>query len=157
MDGNHNYWNNVTRKRLSRRHALAVMGSTAAAAAFLAACGGDDDEGGSGTTGGTGSTGGGATGPAGTSGLLITPVEQDSVAKRGGTLNIAGAPATATLEQSRGGSGAGGLQIPNAHSQLMRIKMGSYDETPEARPSRSLPSLTSSATTGSPPHSSFAA
>ncbi|HEX5141705.1 MAG TPA: ABC transporter substrate-binding protein, partial [Dehalococcoidia bacterium] len=56
------YWTKVFGKRISRRHALAVTGSSAAAAAFLAACGGNDNNGGSssggggggGTTGGTG-------------------------------------------------------------------------------------------------------
>jgi ABC-type transport system substrate-binding protein len=115
------YWTRLTAARIGRRRALAGIGGAAAAAAFLAACGGDDDDGG-------GSGAAGETGAA--SGLLITPVEQDSSAKRGGTLNIAGAPSTATLEQSLGGSGAGGLLIPNAYSQLMRIKMGNYTETP---------------------------
>ena len=50
----HSYWNSILGKRISRRHAIAVTGSSAAAAAFLAACGGSDN-GGGGTGGGGGS------------------------------------------------------------------------------------------------------
>jgi peptide/nickel transport system substrate-binding protein len=51
----HSYWNSILGKRVSRRHAIAVTGTSAAAAAFLAACGGSDSNGGTGGGGGGGS------------------------------------------------------------------------------------------------------
>jgi peptide/nickel transport system substrate-binding protein len=83
------YWTKTLNQRINRRRALKIGGASAAAAAFLAACGGDDDDGG--TTGG-GTTGGGTTGgatPGGgaaASGLLATPEDTFSSAKRGGRL-----------------------------------------------------------------------
>jgi ABC-type transport system substrate-binding protein len=119
---------------MSRRRALAAMGGTAAAAAFLAACGGDDDDAapGGGSTGaatGGGSTGG-ATGPAASSGLLSTPTDQSASRKRGGELNIPTNVATATLEQSLGGNGAGSALVHLTHSQLMRATIGTFDKVP---------------------------
>jgi ABC-type transport system substrate-binding protein len=40
-----NYWSKMAARRLSRRRALSMTGTTALAAGFLAACGGDDDDG----------------------------------------------------------------------------------------------------------------
>jgi ABC-type transport system substrate-binding protein len=88
----------------------------ATAAVLLAACGGDEDS--------------GPKGPVDRSGFLIKPTDQTNTAKRGGTLNIAAAVSTATLEQSLGGNGGGSLLVHNLYNQLMRIKMGVYDETP---------------------------
>jgi ABC-type transport system substrate-binding protein len=119
-----NYWTNFRNNRISRRRAIATMGGTAAAAAFLAACGGDDDDGGDGGSGGSGDQ----------SGLLIQPKNEVSGAKHGGTLHIA-APSpglgAANFEQSRNTSGSGGTLIPNSYSQLMRIKLGTYDNVSE--------------------------
>jgi peptide/nickel transport system substrate-binding protein len=109
------YWDRLLFKRIGRRRALAAAGTGALAAAMAAACGGDDDS----------ST------PADRSGFLASPTDQTKEAKRGGTLNIAGAASTATLEQSLGGSGSGGLIIPNLYSQLMKINLGTYDEVPQ--------------------------
>jgi len=119
-----NYWDRFTTRRLSRRRALLATGGATAAAAFLAACGGDDDDGG----------GGGSTGPVDRSGLLTTPTDQTSTRKRGGTLNIAGPPAgtaNATLEQALGGNGSGSILVHSTYSQLMRAKIGTYDQTPQ--------------------------
>jgi len=123
-----NYWEKLTSRRVSRRHALALTGSTAAAAAFLAACGGDDD---------SGSSNGGSTGPVDRSGLLAQPKDETSTRKRGGTLNIAGpstpgGTATATLDQNLGGNGSGSLLVHSAYSQLMRAKIGTYDAPPQS-------------------------
>src|SRR5919106_958349 len=112
------YWTKITTSRLSRRRALAATGGAAAAAAFLAACGGDDE---------------GPEGPRDSSGMLITPKDETDGRKRGGTLNIAGGSinvATATLEQSLGGNGAGSQLVHLTHSQLMRAKMSTYEEVP---------------------------
>jgi ABC-type transport system substrate-binding protein len=96
---------------------------TAAAAAFLAACGGDDDK---------SSGSGGGSGTKDTSGLLLDPKDQTSTRKRGGTLNIAANVATATLEQSLGGNGSGSALVHLAYSQLMRAKIGTYDDPPQS-------------------------
>jgi peptide/nickel transport system substrate-binding protein len=116
-----NYWDKFTTRRVSRRRALLSTGGTAAAAAFLAACGGDDDDGGG---------SGGGTGAVDKSGLLSTPKDETSTRKRGGTLNIAGPPAgtaNATLEQSLGGNGSGSILVHTTYSQLMRAKIGTYE------------------------------
>src|SRR5687768_17694985 len=120
-----NYWDRFTTRRLSRRRALLATGGTAAAAAFLAACGGDDDD-----DGGSG----GGTGPVDRSGLLTTPKDETSTRKRGGTLNIAGPPAgiaNATLEQALGGNGSGSVLVHHTYSQLMRAKIGTFNDTPQ--------------------------
>jgi peptide/nickel transport system substrate-binding protein len=131
---NGNYWDSVIRRRVSRRHALAVMGSTSAAAAFIAACGGDDDD--SGSTGTTSATGGGATGGAtgatgggggATSDLLITPTDQTATAKRGGTLNIFGNFSASNFEQLLSVSGSGGLLASKTYNTLTRQTLGTYD------------------------------
>jgi ABC-type transport system substrate-binding protein len=92
---------------------MGTVGGAAAAAAFLAACGGSDKP----------------SGPKDRSGFLIKPVDQTSAAKRGGTLNIAG-PTTTTLEQHLGGSGSLSFGA-YVYSQLMRLKLGTYDEPPQ--------------------------
>ena len=103
-----NYWTKVTRRRVSRRRALALTGGATAAAAFLAACGGDDDDAGStgasgstaapptststspssGSSGGTGTTSGSSGGTGGAASSLVTnPEDTTANAKRGGTYN----------------------------------------------------------------------
>src|SRR5262245_42693917 len=101
-------------KRISRRRALVSVGGGAAAAAFLAACGGGSDK---------------PTTPKDRSGFLISPTDQTKSAKRGGTLNIAG-PTTTTLEQHLGGSGSLSFGA-YVYSQLMRLKLGTYNEPPQ--------------------------
>src|SRR5690606_30780094 len=97
---NGNYWDRMTRARLSRRRAIMATSGAAAAAAFLAACGGDDDTpsttGSTGATGSTGSTGStGATGSTGTTGStgsgrlpegVYEPVDTTSSAVQGGVM-----------------------------------------------------------------------
>lgn len=84
------YWSKIVRSRLTRRRALAGVGTGVFSAAFLAACGSDDSPtptGGTGTA--TGATGGatGATGATGgDQGLLSTPQNTLSQAQPGGTL-----------------------------------------------------------------------
>jgi ABC-type transport system substrate-binding protein len=89
------------------------MGAAAAGAALLAACGGDAKP----------------SGPKDRSGFLITPTDQTKTAKRGGTFNIAG-PTTTTLEQHLGGSGSLSFGA-YVYSQLMRLKLGTYEEPPQ--------------------------
>jgi ABC-type transport system substrate-binding protein len=89
------YWNKTLNRRISRRHALKVTGTSAAAAAFLAACGGDDDDDGGTSSGGSASSGtsssgasssGGSSGGGG-GGLLTQPTyTEPKDAKRGGRL-----------------------------------------------------------------------
>jgi peptide/nickel transport system substrate-binding protein len=134
-----NYWAKFARNRVSRRHAILATGGAAAAAAFLAACGGDDDSNGgssgsgsSGSSGSGSSSGGGTSGGAAQSGLLTTPTDDSGDRKRGGEINT---PilniGTATLEQSLGGNGAGSPLVHLAHSQLMRAKIGTFNDTPQ--------------------------
>jgi ABC-type transport system substrate-binding protein len=133
-----NYWAKFTNRRVSRRHAIAATGSVAAAAAFLAACGGDDDDSGGsggssgGSSSGGSSSGGSSSGSAGQSGLLANPTDDSGDRKRGGEINT---PilniGTATLEQSLGGNGAGSPLVHLAHSQLMRAKIGTFNDTPQ--------------------------
>src|SRR6185503_270443 len=107
------YLDRYLRKRISRRKAMVTAGGGAAAAAFFAACGGSDKP----------------AGPKDRSGFLITPTDQTKTAKRGGTLNIAG-PTTTTLEQHLGGSGSLSFGA-YVYSQLMRLKIGTYDDPPQ--------------------------
>ena len=109
MTNDKSYWRRLTANRVSRRHALAVMGGSAAAAAFMAACGSDDDDGPSasatgstgGATGSTGATGGstgatgatgGSTGAAGSTGgstsssPVFTPTDTSAQGKAGGAI-----------------------------------------------------------------------
>jgi peptide/nickel transport system substrate-binding protein len=74
-----NYWERVTRNRLTRRRALLAAGGIGVTGASLAllGCGSDDDgEGASGAGGGTGAS----------NGLLSTPKDTTGQAKAGGTI-----------------------------------------------------------------------
>src|SRR5262245_21444213 len=93
-----------------------MTGGGAAAAAFLVACGGGKDK-------------SAAAGPKDRSGFLKTPTDETKAAKRGGTLNIAGATTT-TLEQHLGGSGSLSFGA-YVYSQLMRLKLGNYNDPPQ--------------------------
>jgi len=118
------YWGKFTATRFSRRRALTATGVTAAAAVFLAACGGDDDK--------SSSSSGSGGGAKDTSGLLLQPADQTSSRKRGGTLNLAvNGVIAAGLDQNIGGSGGGNSLVNSAYNQLMRAKIGTYNEVPD--------------------------
>ena len=81
-----NYWSNVLGRRVARRRALVMAGSTAAGAAFLAACGGGSES---------------ETKVQDKESLVTKPVEvQPAQAKRGGTLRVRHTGDPATLDPS---------------------------------------------------------
>jgi peptide/nickel transport system substrate-binding protein len=130
------YWSRFSTNRISRRHAIKATGSAAAAAAFLAACGGDDDDdsSSSSSSASSGSSSSGSSGGGGgaSSDLLIIPTDDSASRKRGGELNIpTPGTSTATLEQSLGGNGSGSHLVHLAHSQLMRAKIGTFNDIPQ--------------------------
>lgn len=74
---NHNYWQQLSSQRLSRRRALVAAGATSLGAAFLAACGGGSD------------SGGGSTKKVEqTNKLIVKPQDTYKQAKKGGTLKL---------------------------------------------------------------------
>src|SRR5688572_3143819 len=140
----HSYWNRFLGKRISRRHAMAVTGSTAAATAFLVACGSDGDGGstGSGTTGGTGAALDPTSGKVG--GKLIWQGYGDPGGGRelikirnGGVLNLAGLTHDGLLEFAYGQPkypGIGDEVLPALAQALPEISPDKLQVTFKMRP-----------------------
>ncbi len=125
-----NYWDNVLRRRVSRRRAIIGTGAVGASAAFLAACGGDDDDSAStgstgsigGATGGTGSTGGSGSTGAQTNPLVYTIVDETADAIKGGTYKGSHPGVILTHDPMKPGINIRGAR--RGFSQLFRVADG---------------------------------
>jgi peptide/nickel transport system substrate-binding protein len=106
------YWNDVLRRRISRRRALQVTGGGAAAAALLAACGGDGSD---------------SETPKDTSGLLYQVKDETSNAKHGG--RYVGAQTNALVTHDPHRIGAHVRIAGRGYSQMLRISDGRLENT----------------------------
>src|SRR5262245_4288676 len=102
-----NYWQQLSRKSLSRRRALSFAGGSAAGAVLLSACGGNN-----------------GTGKNETKGVITPAVDTTKQAARSGILKDRTYSDVPTLSVSTGGSSPHNAVGPLVYSSLLQFKPG---------------------------------
>jgi peptide/nickel transport system substrate-binding protein len=100
-----NYWQTVSRRRISRRRGLSVAAGSAAGAVLLAACGGDGD----------------SDGETDVSGLVIKPEDETKSARKGGTYKARNTFEPSTLDPHLFPNN---FHVAATYSNLWQIKDG---------------------------------